>query len=212
MEFPPLIEGFFLERLNRFVGTVYINGEQEKAYIRNTGRLEELLFEGNSIYVKAKRGGLYRYEILLAKSRDTLVCIDSHIASKLYAEYLKADLTFEPTFGKHRFDLMHGNTVIEVKSVNLVKNRIALFPDAPTKRGKEHLSHLMKLAQVGYLPQVVFVVQREDAYAFSPNWQTDENFSKALKEFISKGYPAKAYKCDVSLKEITLKEEIPIHI
>ncbi len=212
MKFPYLIEATFLERLNRFVGKVYIDGSEERAYIRNTGRLEELLFRGNTVYVKEKPNGLYRYEILLAKAKEILVCIDSHIASKLYAEYIKGDLTFEPRFGKHRFDLLYGNTVIEVKSVNLVKNKVALFPDAPTKRGKEHLIHLMELAQMGYLPQVVFVVQREDAYAFSPNWQTDENFSKALKEFISRGYIAKAYKCVVKLKEITLKEEIPIDI
>ncbi len=209
MKFPPLIEAIFLERLNRFVGRVLVGGKEQRAYIRNTGRLKELLFEGSKVYLKEKQRGLYKYEVLLVELKNTLVCIDSHIANRIYAEYLGEGVVFEPSFGKHRFDLLYGNRVIEVKSVNLVKDGIALFPDAPTERGTRHLRFLMELGD-GYVPEVVFVVQREDARAFSPHWEMDEEFSTALKEFALHGYAVKSYLCSVSLEGINLKGEIPV--
>ncbi len=212
MLFPNLIEAEFIERINRFVARILIHGNEERAYIKNTGRLKELLFRGNTLYVKEKLSGFYKYEIVLAKAKDFLVCIDSHIASKLYAEYINANVVFEPRFGNHRFDILQDKKVIEVKSVNLVKNGIALFPDAPTKRGTQHIMHLMELAKKGYVPEIVFVIQREDANTFSPNWEMDKSFSTALKEFILRGFTAKAYRCNVSLKEIKLRDEVPILI
>ncbi len=34
---------------------------------------------------------------------------------------------------------------VEVKGVTLVNNNIAIFPDAPTERGRKHLQKLIKL-------------------------------------------------------------------
>ena len=209
MRFPKLIEATFIKRLNRFVGLIKLE-EEKTAYIRNTGRLRELLFEGNRVYVKETGEKKHPFEILLASFGSYLVCIDSHIAPKLYLEYTGLEALFEPRFGKKRFDLLIEGRPVEVKSVNLVKEGIALFPDAPTKRGKEHIEELIKLSTQGYNPLLVFVVQREDAHAFSPNWSVDPEFSRALLEYAKLGLEVKAYRCMVSLEEIKLKEEIPV--
>ena len=136
MRFPKLKEAKFKKRLNRFVGLIELEGKDYTAYIRNTGRLKELLCEGNKIYVAKRKEGKHPFEIVLAEFKDYLVCIDSHIAPKLYAEYIKVPVSFEPTFGDKRFDLLLGHRPVEVKSVNLVEDGIALFPDAPTERGR----------------------------------------------------------------------------
>jgi sugar fermentation stimulation protein A len=176
MKFPDLIPAKFLRRLNRFVGEVSIEGKRVFAHIRNTGRLTELLKPGNTVFLKEKHSGKYPFELLLVDMGSSLVCIDSTITPKLYAEFLSMPVRFEPKFGEHRFDLMYDNRVVETKSANLVEDGVALFPDAPTERGRKHIQKLIELSWQGFEPQLIFVVQREDALAFSPNYKVDKPF------------------------------------
>ncbi len=213
MKFPSLKPAIFVRRLNRFVGEVFLEGKVVKALIRNTGRLSELLRRGNTVFVRAKEKGKYSHEVLLARSEKSLVCIESHYANALFEEYLLSkgirEFKREPRFGGKRFDFLIGNTLVEVKSVNLVKNEVALFPDAPTRRGVEHLRILTQLPR-GLKPLLVFVCQREDCKSFSPNCERDLEFCEAFYEYVRKGYPVKAFRCKVSLKEIFIAEEIDV--
>ena len=222
MRFPPLIEAKFLRRVNRFVCEVEIDGCIQRALIRNTGRLKELLYEGNKVFVKEKNKGKYGYEILLASYGKNLVCIDSQIPPKLLKEAVeKRNINYgtifyiklEPNFGGSRFDLFidsdRGRFVIETKSVNLVKNGVGLFPDAPTERGRKHIRKLMDMLNT-YRAEVIFIIQREDAVCFAPNGEVDESFKKILIEFKDKGGTVKAYKCRVSLKSIYIDREVPL--
>lgn len=209
MKFKALKEAIFIERLNRFVARVGLENGDCTAYIRNTGRLTELLTPGNRVYVTAA-SGKHAYEIVLAQAGEHFVCIDSHLAPKIYAEGLSSEVRYEPVFGQHRFDLLIDNRPVEVKSVNLVKDRRALFPDAPTARGRKHIQKLIELSKEGYRPLLIFIVQRPDAELFSPNWGMDRPFSEALLEYINLGLEVRAYRCSVSLEEIKLKDEIPV--
>ncbi|MDW8096205.1 MAG: DNA/RNA nuclease SfsA [Aquificaceae bacterium] len=212
MRFPELIKAKFLKRINRFVGLVELRGETHTAYVRNTGRMAELLSQGNTVYVSQKKDGKLGFEVVLAEYGSHLVCIDSSIAPKLYSEFINAPVRYEPSFGKVRFDLLWNGRPVEVKSVNLVRERIAMFPDAPTLRGKRHVEKLMELSREGYRPLIVFVVQREDCDAFSPNWELDRDFSDALLSYANLNLEIKAYRCSVSLEEIKIKDEIPVKL
>lgn len=213
MEFPPLKAATFVRRINRFVGEIFLEGRLVKALIRNTGRLSELLKPWNAVFVRERKGDKYTYEILLARAPKSLVCIESHYANALFEEYLIKqgikDFRREYNFKGMRFDFLIGNTLVEVKSVNLVKNGIAMFPDAPTKRGAKHIRILTSLPK-GLEPMLVFVCQREDCKAFRPNCEMDEEFCEAFYEYVSKGYTVKAFRCKVSLKEIYIAEEIDV--
>lgn len=68
----------------------------------------------------------------------------------------------------------------------------------------------MELSKRNYNPLLVFVVQREDGEFFSPNWEVDPDFSRTLLRYVSLGLEVRAYRCSVNLKEIKLKEEIPV--
>ncbi len=209
MRFPKLKEALFVERLNRFVGIILLEGRRYTAYIRNTGRLTELLREGNRVYVKPARGK-HPFEIVLALYEGILVCIDSHIAPKLYVEHIGKACSFEPSFGDARFDLLVEGQPVEVKSVNLVKSSVALFPDAPTKRGTRHILKLIELSRQGYRPSLVFVVQRQDCELFCPNWEVDKDFAQALEVYVNQGLKVSALRCKVSLEEIVIEKEIPV--
>lgn len=42
MKYTRMIQGRFLERPNRFIALVEINGQVEKCHVKNTGRCSEL--------------------------------------------------------------------------------------------------------------------------------------------------------------------------
>jgi sugar fermentation stimulation protein A len=218
MRFPPLVEGVFQSRLNRFVCLVEVEGRTQRALLRNTGRLGEVLLPGRRVYLVPKGSGKCGYEMVLVRGEGGLVCVDSHRATDLLAEHILTSgkpwrvrsIKREPRAGRSRFDLLlDGRILIETKSVNLVREGVALFPDAPTERGRRHLEDLMSLAGE-FEPAVVFVIQRGDARVFSPNYGTDPEFGEVLEEFFRRGFTVKAFVCRVSLHEIRIWKEVPV--
>jgi sugar fermentation stimulation protein A len=98
----------------------------------------------------------------------------------------------------------------EVKSVTLVENGVALFPDAPTTRGVRHLQELEQLHGSGDRVAVVFVVQRRDAVAFSPHPLAHPEFAAALRRVGQLGVEVYAWRCVVTLEGSTITDPIPV--
>ena len=48
----PLIPGIFIERPNRFITKVSINGKIVKSHLPDPGRLKELLFKGAKVLLR----------------------------------------------------------------------------------------------------------------------------------------------------------------
>ncbi|MFQ5826879.1 MAG: DNA/RNA nuclease SfsA [Dehalococcoidia bacterium] len=227
MKFPdPLLEATFLERANRFACWVEREGRRQNVHLPNSGRLRELLIPGASVLV-AEAGAPHRKtkgDMLLVVQGEKLVSVDARLPGHLVDEALReGDLApfrgypriqREVRFGESRLDFLLGGEggacFLEVKSVTLVREGRALFPDAPTLRGRRHLEALMEAGRYSYAAAVVFVVQREDARAFSPNDGTDPAFGSALREAWGRGVGVYAYGCQVSRKEIRIARELPV--
>lgn len=168
----------FLLRKNRFVGRVAFQGEEFDVYVPNTGRCEELLFSGNEVLLKdhgeSKRK--YRYSVLEAKKDHYYVPMDSTLANRLVESYLLENhLNLEGSIQREvktpydsRLDFKVGNTYIEVKSVTLDEDGVALFPDAPTLRGEKHLQALKALKNEGFRAMMIYVIFT-DSKSFSPH-------------------------------------------
>jgi sugar fermentation stimulation protein A len=82
---------------------------------------------------------------------------------------------------------------VEVKGCTLAIDGIALFPDAPTKRGTRHVQTLMDLRSEGFDIALIILVFRHDSKCFAPNKRTDpvfaETLSTAIQNFGLKVYP-----------------------
>lgn len=228
LKFPPLKEAVFEERPNRFVVRVNIDGRSELAHLHDPGRLKELLVPGAKLYLqkadnpKRKTG----WDVILVKKGRALVAIYSILANRL-AQKLFSSGDFpgfkswrlersEPRFGQGRFDfeLSRGKDkmLVEVKSVSLVENGVAMFPDAPTVRGRRHLMELAEATKIGYQSTVVFIVTRSDASSFMPHSERDPDFAQALQYAIKQGVKAHCFKCKVSVNSLSLDKKIPIVI
>ena len=120
----------------------------------------------------------------------------------------------EVAYGDSRLDLLlsgpYGACYIEVKSVTLVEDGVALFPDAPTERGRRHVGELARAVLEGYRAAVVFVIQREDARACAPHDASDPAFGRTLREAVASGVEAYAYVCRVTRREIRLARAVPV--
>lgn len=90
----------------------------------------------------------------------------------------------EVAVGRSRFDLLLEHEgrelLVEVKSCTLVKNRIAMFPDAVTGRGDRHLSELAASSKSGRETATLSVVHWPRAAWFLPDYHTDLHFSRTM--------------------------------
>ena len=103
-----------------------------------------------------------------------------------------------------------GKCYVEVKSVTLVQDGVARFPDAPTDRGRRHVSTLVRAVEEGYRAAAVFVIQRADAVGLSPYDAHDPLFGAALREAVAAGVEAYAFTCAVTRESITIAGEVPV--
>lgn len=219
----PLVNGTFISRPNRFIAHVMIEKEEKIAHVPNTGRMGELLVPGVSVVLAYNPSPNRKtdYTLLLVKNKGCWVSVHSVFANKIAYAYLKeqegvTELRQEVTYGNSRFDLacrVHGKKALfEVKSVNLVIDEVAMFPDAPTERGSKHLGELIEAQKEGYKTGVIFVIQRKDAKSFRPNKKMDPKFAGLLGQCHSLGIEIRALSCDIDGVNIEIVKELPIYV
>jgi sugar fermentation stimulation protein A len=99
--------------------------------------------------------------------------------------------------------------LVKVKLCTFVVDRVALFPDAPTKRGARHLRALGE-PRLGR--SALVFIKRSDAYSLSPNETTDPAFAEALRGALLKGVEVYAYDSKVTIKGISINKRVPVDI
>ncbi len=94
---------------------------------------------------------------------------------------------------------------VEIKSVTMAYNGIAMFPDAVTTRGQKHLKEMIELKNQGHSAELVFLVQRNDCRAFTPADNIDPEYGKLLRQAIRAGVKVSAFPCEIAPEGIRLK-------
>ena len=93
MQYQNIVEGKFLDRPNRFIAHVEIEGKVETVHVKNTGRCKELLLPGVKVYLE-KSGNPNRktaYDLVaVEKAGLGLVNIDSQAPNQVVLEWLRA--------------------------------------------------------------------------------------------------------------------------
>lgn len=231
MKFNPLVPGIFVNRDNRFRVQVKVGDHVESVHLPNSGRLGELLVPGHKVWLAPAdldRNPQRRtaYDLALVQFAGRPVSVDARLPGKLVAEALHhgrltgfegyATVHREVPLGESRLDfrLDAGSAQppcwIEVKSVTLVQNGIARFPDAPTLRGQRHLRELIGAVKSGDRAAVLFVIQRDDAQCFAPYDEADPGFGQVLRQAAEAGVEVRAWRCRVNRKAIQLLDTIPV--
>ncbi len=195
--FPNITQGIYLSRPNRFIVECRVDGKRTRAYLPNPGRLWELLFPGAILYLSRRdesSGGKTDYTVVAVERDGIPIMLHTHVNNLVAKRLIEQGriqgledaviVKPEVTIGNSRFDFLldqRGKEVIvEIKSCTLVGNRIAMFPDAITARGKKHLIELACLSEEGKKTAVVFLVHWPRAKYFMPEHHTDLEFSRTL--------------------------------
>lgn len=228
MKVPRLVGGRFKERLTRFSCLVEAEGAMAPCFLPNPGRLKELLIQGSEVLlVPQKRGDRKTpYDLFALRHHGMWVVVDSRVPNRLVHEALLShsipelsgygEVKPESVYGSSRLDFLlkgeGGACLLEVKSCTLVENGVAMFPDAPTTRGRRHVEELLEAKKQGYRACVLFLIQRGDAGVFRPNDVTDPDFGRALRKAASGGVEVLAYASVFDDKEVRLTEKVPVEL
>ncbi len=207
-----ILTGTFKERPNRFTVKFNKGHETELAHLRDPGRLKELLTPDAELLIRPAQNWANRktkFDILAVLYEDRWVLINSGFHSDIAADLIENKMVDglndyfiekrEYKYGKSRLDFLLKNSkseeklLLEVKGCTLVEDGLAKFPDAPTIRGKKHVEELIKAKEEGINSAVLFLILRDDASHFSPNWVMDPEFSKVLTQAYLAGVMIHAY-------------------
>ncbi len=222
MRYGSVRRGVFLERPNRFIARVELDGETVVCHVKNTGRCRELLVPGAAVYLAEGRnpGRKTAWDLIAVEKGAKLINMDAQAPNAVFSEWADrlepgAAVRPEVTVGESRLDfcleLPDGRLrYIEVKGVTLEQDGHARFPDAPTERGVKHLRELARLAAEGHCATVFFVIQMGDVRDFSPNDDTHPAFGTALREAAQAGVDVAAYSCRVTPDSLEIDKPVPV--
>lgn len=224
MKYENIKMGNFIERPNRFIAHIEVDGNIEICHVKNTGRCKELLIPYSKVFVQEfdsdKRKT--KYDLISVYKENKLVNIDSQAPNKVVAEFLPKlfdDIKYikpEAKYKNSRFDFyvetISDRIFLEVKGVTLEDNGVVLFPDAPTERGIKHINELIECKHDGYLAYIIFVIQMKDVKYFTPNNITHKAFGDALKRAKDKGVEILSFDCNVTMDSITAKDLVEVRI
>lgn len=233
MKYENICRGNFIDRPNRFIAEVIVDGQKVRAHVKNTGRCRELLIPGAEVFLEdhvLRMGSRkLRYSLIGVKKGEKMVNMDSQAPNKVCEEALEerklhppcmgelALIRREKTFGSSRFDFyLEGKDgekgFMEVKGVTLEDGGIARFPDAPTERGVKHIFELIRAVKEGYRGFILFVIQMEGIECFTPNDDTHRAFGDALRAAEKEGVKIIAHECRVTEDKIELSRQIPVKL
>ena len=196
--FAEILHATFVSRPNRFVVLCRLDsGEIVRAFLPNPGRLQELLLPNVAVFIVAATASPERktsYTMVGVAGERHAIFLHTHVNNDVARHLLERGLVpglegaqivrAEVPLGHSRFDFLlerDGAPIyLEVKSCTLFGNRVAMFPDAVTVRGRRHLEELAALSRSGIRAVVLFVVHSGEVDWFMPDYHTDPEFSRTL--------------------------------
>lgn len=231
MRYEHMIEGTFMDRPNRFIAYIDLNGKTVTAHVKNTGRCRELLIPGVTVLVKHHPGALEagrktEYSLIGVYKGDILINMDSQAPNQVAEEWLRdggftrhtgittTEIHREVTYGNSRFDLAFladgKQAYMEVKGVTLEIDHVAKFPDASTERGIKHIKELSLATSQGLIAYILFVIQMKGITSFTPNMDTHPAFGEALREASQAGVHVMACDCIVTKEELFIDQPVKV--
>jgi len=184
-----------VRKLNRFVVEALLSLRRVRVHNTNTGRLEDLIWEGNEAFCSPKKGGKTSFRLVAAKVKSGgFAVVDTSLQEEAFSKAIEIGLIErfrgcrvtrrrpKLTEGFSDFELSCPQRVIvELKSADLEGPfGEAMWPDCPTERGRRHLRELAKLSKNGVRTSVIFVAGFPGAKLFKPYVKGDPLVLDAL--------------------------------
>ena len=224
-QYSSLISGRLIKRYKRFLADIELDtGEIITAHCPNTGPMTGIAIPNSLVQVSKsnnpKRKLAYTWEMIQIGSTwvGTNTAIPNRVIKLALQQQLLPELAnrysmvrSEVPYGKDkksRVDfLLTGEDsqpaiYVEVKSVTLSYDNLALFPDTVTTRGQKHLVELADL-----IPQakavMLYFINRGDCDRFAPSDSCDPLYGELLRQAVAKGVEVLPYRFKISPQGIS---------
>lgn len=226
--FEQAVTARFLRRVNRFIADIELSdGQIVQAHLANTGRMQELLRPGVAALVRPAKNPARKtaWDLLAVDYAGSWVCLAAAWANDFMREWLSKgriagfydwkQIEWEKKIGNSRFDfavtLQSGERwLLEVKSVNYVIDGHALFPDAPTMRGRRHVEELLALREQGWQVGIFFVMMGQPVVDVGFNAENDPEFARVMQRAIAEGADVRAFSAEILPPDVYFRGERPI--
>ena len=226
--FEQAVTARFLRRVNRFIADIELSdGQVVQAHLANTGRMQELLRPGVAALVRPAKNPARKtaWDLIAVDHGGSWVCLAAAWANDFMREWLSKgriagfydwkQIEWEKKIGNSRFDfavtLRSGERwLLEVKSVNYVIDGHALFPDAPTTRGRRHVEELLALREQGWQVGIFFVTMGQPVVDVGFNAENDPEFARVMQRAIAEGAVVRAFSAEILPPDVYFRGERPI--
>lgn len=222
----PLKKGKFIRMMRRFLCRVEVDGKEDIAHIPDPSPLKELFERGRTLFLEEKLGKerISNFTVYAVETSVGLIGINSLLSNRIIKNAISSGMVLgnrvkvvrsEVSFGGKRFDFLveteHGESIVEVKSVSLIKGRTAFFPHSPTVRGREHVQ-VMVQALEQKRASLIFVAQCSVVEEIKVNMEVDPLFYAVLKDAVEKGVKVTGFKLLWEPPYIWIGGRIPVVI
>jgi sugar fermentation stimulation protein A len=232
MKFPnKLIKAKILKRYKRFLSDIELDdGTIVNAHVPNTGSMKTCWGENWDVYLSESDNPKrkLKYTLEMTHNSKTLICVNTNMTNKLVKEAFQqkkiAELmaydnikpeqkVFESRIDFYLTQENLPDAYVEVKNVTLDGgDGLALFPDSVTTRGQKHLKDLMRLKAQGHRAVMLYIVNREDVYEFSPAKDIDPTYAALVKEAKDVGVEMLVYRCRLTPEEIYVDKKLEMKL
>ena len=226
MQYQNIVAGRFVNRPNRFIAHVEIEGQEQTVHVKNTGRCRELLVPGATVYLEGNSDPNRKtaWDLVAVEKGERTINMDSQAPNRVFHEWVKAGkfvphvtvIRPETKYGDSRFDFYleadGKRHFVEVKGVTLEEDGVVRFPDAPTLRGVKHLEELIRAHEEGYESWACFIIQMTDVKRFEPNDRTHPEFGAALRKAARAGVHILALECLVTPDSLNICGTVPVSL
>ncbi|MCX7667749.1 MAG: DNA/RNA nuclease SfsA, partial [Atribacterota bacterium] len=149
----PLYLARLLRRVNRFVVEIECQGEGCLLSLNNTGRLEQLLQEGRAVLFVPHASRRTSGKLIGVEEGNDFVLVDTGLQMRAFeVAFSRGLFPWLSRWSDYRRNPRLKNSVLdylfvgkeerayaEIKSALYREGNRALYPDAPTERGRRHL-------------------------------------------------------------------------
>lgn len=230
MEFQtPLMPARLVRRYKRFLADMVLeDGTEVTAHCPNPGAMTGLAEPGARCWLERAAPGrkLSHGWRLVELPGGHRACVDTTLANRVVAEALAAgrvagletvsDLRAEVTLAPGtRVDFAATDrdgrrVLIEVKSVTLLRDGWAEFPDSVTTRGQKHLRALAAAAHEGARAVMLYAMARSDASRFRIAADIDPAYARAFDAARAAGVEMRAQGAAITPRGITLGAPVAV--
>ncbi|MEJ2041047.1 MAG: DNA/RNA nuclease SfsA [Desulfosarcinaceae bacterium] len=231
LRWPSLIRGRLIKRYKRFLADVALeDGRVVTAHCPNSGSMTGCSEPGRPVFLSEhntpRRKLKYTWELI--DMPTSLVGVNTLVPNRLVIkaavnrqiETLSSYTEATPEVrinSRSRLDMKLTaaglpDCYVEVKNCTLVEEGRAMFPDARTLRGQKHLRELEQLHRDGSRAVIFFLVQRCDAFVFSPAEAIDPDYARILRRAAASGVEVMVYDVRIDFQGIALNRSLPYEL